>query len=63
MDHPLTAQHAELLTKAIQAGNNLREFLLACKRCDLPVDEMLADNQRMCDMCVKVKAEFFPRMP
>jgi hypothetical protein len=60
---PLTQEHCDCLTKAIQSTSNTQQFLDACKRCGLPVDDLIADNQRQRDMAEKLKREFFPNAP
>jgi hypothetical protein len=61
--HPLTQEHCDCLTKAIQSSNNTSQFLDACKRCGLPVDELIADNNRQREMAERLKREFFPNAP
>lgn len=60
---PLTQEQCDCLTKAIQSASSTREFLEKCKRCGLPVDELIADNERQRQMCERLKAEFFPNAP
>lgn len=60
---PLTQEHCDCLTKAIQSSANTREFLERCKRCGLPVDDLIADNERQRQLCERIKAEFFPTAP
>lgn len=60
---PLTQEQCDCLTRAIQSTTTTREFLERCKRCGLPVDELLADNERQRSLCERLKAEFFPNSP
>lgn len=63
MKHPLTNEHYECLCRALQGGFDIKEYLEACKRCGLPVDEMIQDVDGIMDRCSKIKREFFPNQP
>lgn len=61
--NPLSQEQCDCLSKVIQSASNTEQFLEACKRCGLPVDDLIADNNRQRDMAQKIKKEFFPNAP
>jgi hypothetical protein len=63
MDSPLTQEHCDCLSKAIESAVNTADFLAKCKACGLPVDDLIADNNRQKQQAEAIKAQFFPHAP
>ncbi len=61
--NPLVLDHLELLNEILQSTAKTRELTEACKRCGLDVEVAHNQNEAQCQICQKLKAEFFPNHP
>jgi hypothetical protein len=59
----LNDQHCACIDAVLAQNAQVAKLIQDCRDCGLPVEDALADNTKMRDMAVAIKAKFFPQNP
>lgn len=59
----LNPEHCDCLDRVLQSVAETREILERCKRCNLPVEELVARNEEHGRLAASLKQQFFPERP
>lgn len=59
-DNPLTETHAGILDNVLDSAQRARELIQKCRECNIPMDDLHAENEAQHLLASNLKRKFFP---